>query len=140
MNTSAKDHLVNLTLLLKNLILVSNTMFGSYRVANTGTKRTFIAAPDAFVSPRMWLRRSELLEELVFDRLDENNGQLQQSVLTLNQTLMSHYEDVRKRNEAMQFRDLPPRILGGLSSALADIKVGAFNYTASPFSESLCSC
>ena len=88
----------------------------------------------------MWLRRSELLEELVFDRFDENHGQLQQSVLTLNQTLMSHYEDVRKRNEAMLFRDLPPRILGVLSSALADIKVGAFNYTASPFSESLCSC
>lgn len=75
----------------------------------------------------MWTNRVALLQDLVTNHLDDGSteGQMQQSIETLNQTFMSHLEDVRKRNEAMLFRDLPPRIRGALSSALADIKVSS---------------
>lgn len=41
----------------------------------------------------------------------------------LDQTFMGMFEDIKRRNEAMLFRNLPHRVLGSLSSTLSDIKV-----------------
>ncbi|KZT00461.1 uncharacterized protein LAESUDRAFT_666096 [Laetiporus sulphureus 93-53] len=105
---SARDHLVNVETLIKNLIL-----------------RAFLALPDAFVSPRTWLAYGELLEEDLIGggAVDSSDSILQQNANTLRQSLQDSLSDVRRRNEAMIFRHLPPRVVGSLTSALSDIKL-----------------
>ena len=48
---------------------------------------------------------------------------LQQNVQVLREAVVDTLADVQRRNEAMLFQHLPPRVLGSLSSALSDIKV-----------------
>lgn len=88
-------------------------------------QRAFLALPDAFVSPRMWIQHSALLEEVLNEDLsgDSSDISVQQSASCLRETFDERLSDVRRRNEAMLFRHLPPRVLGALSSALSDIKV-----------------
>ncbi|KAJ3559369.1 hypothetical protein NM688_g388 [Phlebia brevispora] len=105
-NAFMSDHLTSLITTLKTLIM-----------------RTFLASSDAFVSPRMWMQYSGLFQELISERLGNDAAEdKSQNEDRLAQTFSSHSEDVRRRNEAMLFRNLPARIRGTLSSALADIK------------------
>ncbi|OBZ68162.1 Mediator of RNA polymerase II transcription subunit 12 [Grifola frondosa] len=106
--TSAKDYLVNVEIVLRSLI-----------------SRAFLALPDAFVSPRMWIQHSTFLEQLLMDALpgDSSGSTGQQNVNALHHTFLERLSDVKRRNEAMLFRHLPPRVLGVLSSALSDIKL-----------------
>lgn len=73
----------------------------------------------------MWIQHADLLQNILSDFFDSGNKDIysEQTTKALRQTFLSHFDDVKKRNEAMLFRDLPPRVRGSLSSALADIKV-----------------
>lgn len=85
-----------------------------------------LAAPEAFISPKMWLQYGNLVQDLVTEHIQEDAPDTQaeqQSPEYLADIFAGHLEDIRRRNEAMLFRDLPPRVRGSLSSALADIKV-----------------
>jgi mediator of RNA polymerase II transcription subunit 12 len=68
---------------------------------------------DAFINPRLWAQHSSLLEEVLAEHINQ----------TSSDSFFSAYEDVKARNDAMLFHNLPPRVLGSLSSALSDIKV-----------------
>ncbi|KAI8993842.1 hypothetical protein BD414DRAFT_480612 [Trametes punicea] len=106
--SSAKDFLPNTLNILKNLV-----------------SRSFLALPEACISPRIHVQYGPVLEEIVMDNFNiegTENG-LQQSAQALQQTVVDGLSDVRVRNEAMLFQHLPPRVLGSLSSALSDIKL-----------------
>jgi hypothetical protein len=47
----------------------------------------------------------------------------EQNTQALDQAFIDILADIRQRNDAMLFRDLPPRVIGYLSSALSDTKV-----------------
>lgn len=82
-------------------------------------QRALLALPDAFVNPRIWAQHSTILDEALM-----NSGlAIEQTTQALHQTFIEILADVRRRNDAMLFRELPPRVVGHLSSALSDIKV-----------------
>ena len=89
------------------------------------SQRVLLALPDAFVNPRTWAQHSALLEETLSEYINSRNSiaSVEQNTQSLDQTFVDAFTDLRRRNDAMLFRDLPPRIVGHLSSALADIKV-----------------
>ncbi|CCM03316.1 uncharacterized protein FIBRA_05444 [Fibroporia radiculosa] len=106
--TSAKEHLQNLEATIKDLV-----------------SRCFLALPDAFVSPRIWVMHSAVLEETLSETFATSSSESasEQCVQALRQTYLDHFSDVKRRNEAMLFRHLPPRVVGSLTSALSDIKL-----------------
>ena len=79
------------------------------------------------MNPRLWLQHSPLLEEILAEHISRTSADAGREVAfstpALNETFLAAYEDVKKRNDAMLFRNLPPRVLGSISSALSDIKV-----------------
>ncbi|KAH9924878.1 uncharacterized protein B0H18DRAFT_1119667 [Fomitopsis serialis] len=93
------------------------------RLADEYSTRSFLALPDAFVSPRAWQLHSELLGEILSTAVAPAEGTPPQNTQALQQTLHELFADVKRRNEAMLFRHLPPRIVGSLTSALSDIKL-----------------
>lgn len=87
-------------------------------------KRSFLALPDAFISPRAWQVHSELMSDIISNAVAPTEGTPVQSAQALQQTFQDLLADMKRRNEAMLFRRLPPRVVGSLTSALSDIKVG----------------
>ena len=73
----------------------------------------------------MHIQYGTVLEEILLDNFvtDGPDNTLQQNTQVLYQTVLDTLSDVQRRNEAMLFHQLPPRVLGTLSSALSDIKV-----------------
>ena len=94
-------------------------------------QRSFLALPDSGVSPRMHIQYGSLLEEILLENFTNDGGEgiPPQNLQTLHQTVLDVLADVQRRNEAMLFYHLPPRVLGTLSSALSDIKVCCFGLT-----------
>ena len=73
----------------------------------------------------MWIQREAMLQDLLSEHLHLEAGAAQEEprFYDLGQRFLGCYEDVARRNEAMLFRDLPPRARGSLSATLTDIKV-----------------
>ncbi|KAH9894990.1 hypothetical protein C8Q73DRAFT_745370 [Cubamyces lactineus] len=89
------------------------------------SKRSFAALPDACISPRIYIQHGAILEEILLDNFAAlpADSVLQQNVQVLREAVVDTLADVQRRNEAMLFQHLPPRVLGSLSSALSDIKL-----------------
>jgi mediator of RNA polymerase II transcription subunit 12, fungi type len=86
---------------------------------------------DAFVNPRLWSQHAALLEEVLAEHISQTSGAGSvHSTPALNETFLAAYEDIKRRNDAMLFRNLPPRVPGSLSSALSDIKVRGFAFSS----------
>ncbi|KAH8108105.1 hypothetical protein BXZ70DRAFT_1015382 [Cristinia sonorae] len=106
--TPSKEQLSNLERLLTNLLL-----------------RAFLALPSAFISPRSWTQHSALLKGVVTDYT--RNGPLAPHTAVnpqaLRQALLMNLEDIKERNEAMLFLNVPPRTLGSRTSVLGDIQL-----------------
>lgn len=73
----------------------------------------------------MHTQYGSVLEEVLLDDFaaDGSDTSLQPNIRALHQIVLDTLSDVQRRNEAMLFHHLPPRVLGTLSSALSDIKV-----------------
>lgn len=83
-----------------------------------------MALPDAAIGPRMHVQYGPVLEQILQDNfIADASDTTQQNLQNLQQIVMDTLSDVQRRNEAMLFYHLPPRVLGTLSSALSDIKV-----------------
>ncbi|KAI0675055.1 hypothetical protein C8Q78DRAFT_1010248 [Trametes maxima] len=104
----AKEFLPNTANILRNLI-----------------SRSFLALPEACISPRIHIQYGSVLEDILMDNfvVDAADDASQQAVQVLRQTVVDTLSDVQRRNEAMLFQHLPPRVLGSLSSALSDVKL-----------------
>ena len=74
----------------------------------------------------MWIQYEGLCHDLVAERIQDITVEKQNPEFLIH-TLVSHLEDIRRRNEAMLLLNLPARVRGSLSSALADIKVSHSN-------------
>jgi len=89
-------------------------------------QRICLSLPDAFVSPTLWVAHSALLintlEETVGDEVLQGDPRQD----GIGQILLEHSADIKRRNEAMLFRNLPPRVLARLGSMVVDIQVRCF--------------
>ncbi|KAH9858392.1 hypothetical protein C2E23DRAFT_767676 [Lenzites betulinus] len=105
--TPAKEFLPNTDNILRNLI-----------------SRCFLALPDACICPRIHIQYGATLEDILMDNfVTDGSESSQQAIQVLHQTVVDTLSDVQRRNEAMLFQHLPPRVLGSLSSALSDVKL-----------------
>ena len=69
----------------------------------------------------MWIAHGTLLQDIL-------NGNLKQDhtprpTETIYTMLADNFVDIQKRNDAMWFRNLPPRVLARLTEAVSDVTV-----------------
>lgn len=94
-------------------------------------QRICLALPDAFISVRTWTAHSTLLAEvLTTDSLEQdhpvrNYEPLLQGSNDVQQILLDRFLDIKQRNEAMLFKNMPPLMLAKLGSTVMDIQVEA---------------
>ena len=92
--------------------------------ADITIQRVLIASPDAFVNPRVWNRYSNILETILSEHAEKYSSPTsQQNLHALDQSLADTFANIRHRNNALLFHDVPASAQGSLSSALSDIKV-----------------
>ncbi|KAI0259684.1 hypothetical protein BC834DRAFT_606637 [Gloeopeniophorella convolvens] len=82
-------------------------------------QRACLVIPDAFISPRMWITHSALLHEILNGSPRPNTNT--HPTDTVYAMLTDNFADIQKRNDAMWFRNLPPRVLARLTEAVADV-------------------
>ncbi|OAX39947.1 hypothetical protein K503DRAFT_781763 [Rhizopogon vinicolor AM-OR11-026] len=101
---SAQRHLTKLEEILKSLI-----------------QRICVALPDAFVSPSIWLAHSSLLSSLLAESTGGGPSDIRRR--EFQHLLSDNFVDIQRRNDAMLFRNLPPRKLERLGSLVVDIQI-----------------
>ncbi|KAF6760086.1 hypothetical protein DFP72DRAFT_1031563 [Ephemerocybe angulata] len=109
-STSAQETLVNTETLLKVIL-----------------KRLLLAIPDAFVSPRLCLQHGPLMENTLtqdlIQRGPSHDRYLDQNLREIRETTRRNLADVKRRNEALSFRDPPARVSAKLSAAVSNVKL-----------------
>ena len=80
--------------------------------------------PDSFVSPKMW-RAHRLLLEDVLNMSDTNitHGKHLRQDGEFSQILRTNFNDIKRRNEAMLFKNHFIQQVPQLRSAVTDVKV-----------------
>ena len=58
--------------------------------------------------------------------IHSNDWFLSQNIQDIRQTIFANFLDVRKRNEALLFRNPPPHMSIRLQAAVSDVKVRVF--------------
>ncbi|KDQ49550.1 hypothetical protein JAAARDRAFT_42784 [Jaapia argillacea MUCL 33604] len=109
-------------------------------------QRVSLAHPDAFISPRTWSTHFDLITEILTqyhgpptNNIDNHSNNLETSSPSESDTTMSStetqsqavlfemmkdcYWDVKIRNEALLFRNLPMRDPASLGSAVSDVQL-----------------
>ncbi|KAH7888428.1 hypothetical protein F5I97DRAFT_1803562 [Phlebopus sp. FC_14] len=87
----------------------------------TLVQRACLSLPDAFVSPDTWACHSSLLVSILSDTIgDPLPGDLRQR--EIQRIFLDSLTDIERRNDAMLFRNLPPRVLERLGSMVIDIQ------------------
>ncbi|KAH7922771.1 hypothetical protein BV22DRAFT_1094076 [Leucogyrophana mollusca] len=99
-NTTAQGHLINLEVLLKTLL-----------------QRVCMGLPDAFISPSVWKANSSFLTAIISEPITPDHRYRE-----VQRTLLDNLDDIQRRNDAMLFRNLPPRVLERLGSMVVDIQ------------------
>ncbi|KAJ4468328.1 hypothetical protein J3R30DRAFT_3305964 [Lentinula aciculospora] len=89
-------------------------------------QRVCLVLPDAFVSPRMWIIYNDIICEVL--TRDSNNNLPEGSIEQLTgasifNIIYRNFLDVRRRIEAMLFRNLPSLTTSHLGSAVHDVEL-----------------
>ncbi|KAI9448864.1 hypothetical protein BJY52DRAFT_1309908 [Lactarius psammicola] len=82
-------------------------------------QRACLVIPDAFISPRMWITHAALLQQILNG--DSRSNHATRPSDTIYTMLADNFADIQKRNDAMWFRNLPPRVLARLTEAVSDV-------------------
>ncbi|KAH9053238.1 hypothetical protein EDB87DRAFT_1711186 [Lactarius vividus] len=82
-------------------------------------QRACLVIPDAFISPRMWITHATLLQQILNG--DSRSNHPTRPSDTIYTMLADNFADIQKRNDAMWFRNLPPRVLARLTEAVSDV-------------------
>lgn len=77
--------------------------------------------PDTLVSPSTWLAHSALLSSLLADTTGAGPNDCRRR--DFQRLLSDNFVDIQRRNDAMLFRNLPPRKLERLGSLVVDIQI-----------------
>ncbi|KAG9310727.1 transcription mediator complex subunit Med12-domain-containing protein [Chiua virens] len=104
--SSAQGQLASLDVLLETLL-----------------QRICIVLPDSFVSPNTWAIHSSLLASILSKSVGDNSVPGDQRQCEVQRLLLENLSAIRRRNDAMLFRNLPPRALERLGSMVVHIQV-----------------
>lgn len=104
-----------------------DTLVSTQSLLKTVLQRLFLAIPDAYISPRLWAQHYSLLESSLTDDLIQrgpgNDRHLEHNLRELRESTMRTLFHVKRRNEALAFREPPARISAKLSAAVSNVKV-----------------
>lgn len=79
----------------------------------------------------MWIAHATLLQEILNGNSKPNhNTRPTETIYTM---LADNFVDIQKRNDAMWFRNLPPRVLARLTEAVSDVTVSLSLFPATCF-------
>ncbi|KIK91304.1 hypothetical protein PAXRUDRAFT_830959 [Paxillus rubicundulus Ve08.2h10] len=85
-------------------------------------QRVCLSLPDAFVSPNTWVTHRSLLVSILSDDIGDNSAPGDQRHCEIHRILLDNLSNIQRRNDAMLFRNLPPRVLERLGSMVVDIQ------------------
>jgi mediator of RNA polymerase II transcription subunit 12, fungi type len=117
----AQEILVNTEGILKTLVQVGAFLHPGL-LPLISPKRFCLSIPDVFIGPRLWATYSPMIEVIMHENLldashpEEDPG-------GIRETLLSNLSDIRKRNEALSFRNSPTKVSAKLSAAVSHAKV-----------------
>ncbi|KAF8170267.1 hypothetical protein K438DRAFT_1982787 [Mycena galopus ATCC 62051] len=88
-------------------------------------QRVCLSLPDAFVSPGMWSAHAVLLAEALTDNVMDPSSDLhiEQNSRDLHQLSLDHFLDIKRRNEAMLFTNLPSHVSARLRTVVSDVQL-----------------
>ncbi|KAJ7782856.1 hypothetical protein B0H16DRAFT_1494639 [Mycena metata] len=88
-------------------------------------QRVCLALPDAFVSPGMWSAHSTLLADSLTENILDQFTELyiEQNSRDLHQLLLDNFLDIKRRNEAMLFTNLPSHVSARLRTVVSDVQL-----------------
>lgn len=70
----------------------------------------------------MWIAHATLLQDILNNNPRQDHTP--RPTETIYTMLSDNFADIQKRNDAMWFRNLPPRVLARLTEAVSDVTVG----------------
>ncbi|KAG6370976.1 hypothetical protein JVT61DRAFT_10690 [Boletus reticuloceps] len=85
-------------------------------------QRICLTIPDSFVSPNSWAAHSSLLTSVLSGAFGDPSLPGDQRRREIHRLLLGNLSDIQRRNDAMLFRNLPPRALERLGSMVVDIQ------------------
>ncbi|KAJ7755754.1 hypothetical protein DFH07DRAFT_490213 [Mycena maculata] len=88
-------------------------------------QRACLSLSDAFVSPGMWQAHAALLTDALTENVMDHSSDLhiEQSSRDLHQLLLDSFTDIRRRNEAMLFTNLPSHVSARLRTVVSDVQL-----------------
>ncbi|KAJ7128929.1 hypothetical protein C8R43DRAFT_1026393 [Mycena crocata] len=88
-------------------------------------QRVCLSLSDAFVSPGMWSAHTELLTDALTENVMDHSTDLhvEQNSRDLHQLLLDNFMDIKRRNEAMLFTNLPSHVSARLRTVVSDVQL-----------------
>ncbi|KAJ7072521.1 hypothetical protein C8F01DRAFT_1104256 [Mycena amicta] len=100
-------------------------LLGTETVLKILLQRVCLALPDAFVSPGMWTTHAALVSEVLTDNLLDRSPEtnVEQNSRDIHQLLLDSFVDIKRRNEAMLFTNLPAHVSAKLRTVVSDVQL-----------------
>ncbi|KAJ7668448.1 hypothetical protein DFH06DRAFT_1181718 [Mycena polygramma] len=88
-------------------------------------QRVCLSLPDAFVSPGMWSAHANLVAEALTENVLDHSPDLhiEQNSRDLHQLSVDNFMDIKRRNEAMLFTNLPSHVSARLRTVVSDVQL-----------------
>ncbi|KAJ7078858.1 hypothetical protein B0H15DRAFT_526897 [Mycena belliarum] len=88
-------------------------------------QKVCLALPDALVSPKMWSTHAALLTDALTEDVMDHSPDLRikQNSHEICQLLLDNFSDVKRRNEAMLFTNLPSHVSARLRTVVSDVQL-----------------
>ncbi|KAJ7502832.1 hypothetical protein B0H11DRAFT_1986564 [Mycena galericulata] len=88
-------------------------------------QRVCFTISDAFVSPAMWSAHAALLTDALTENLMDHSSDphIEQNSRDLHQLLLDNFTDIKRRNEAMLFTNLPSHVSARLRTVVSDVQL-----------------
>ncbi|KAJ6602183.1 hypothetical protein B0H10DRAFT_2167359 [Mycena sp. CBHHK59/15] len=87
-------------------------------------QRVCLSLSDAFVSPGMWSTHATLLSDALTENIMEHSSDphIEQNSREVHQLLLDNFIDIKRRNEAMLFTNLPSHVSAKLRTVVSDVQ------------------
>ncbi|KAJ7690646.1 hypothetical protein B0H17DRAFT_1064288 [Mycena rosella] len=88
-------------------------------------QKVSLSLSDAFVSPGMWSTHATLLTDALTDNVMDTSPDLhiEQNSRDIHQLLVDNFMDIKRRNEAMLFTNLPSHVSARLRTVVSDVQL-----------------
>ncbi|VDC06366.1 unnamed protein product [Peniophora sp. CBMAI 1063] len=105
--------------------LSSTTLAPMSQSLRTSLRRASLTIPDALIGPRMWLTYSEVMTKRLTGGIcatpESGDSEFNTRGLAVLGLITDNLADIARRNNALLFRNLPPRTVAQLTEAVADV-------------------